>query len=384
MLLQSDFDFDNNEAQNIVIGKVATLDANAPNGRINYLTASGQQGLYLRKEGVWIHLGQVEALNNGGILVTPVSGVQYLSVRVDGTTIIINGNGDLGIKPNSIGNEQLDNDNIRIGDFAAPNANFSMAGYKITGLGTPTNATDAVNKEYVDQQVASTISATGVFVGDWGGPGYPTVGSGDGGLIQKGDWWRISSVFALGSEQLEVGDALFSKQNSPGTTASNWFTLQNNVGEATTTALGLVRVSESGDLTATAGNNTSRVVRIADLLLRTATATRTGLIQLATQAEVNAGTDALKAVTSATLSAYVNTQLNARGFAVTIGDAVTTQIVATHNFGTRDVIVEVYRNSTPWDKIIVDVVRPSTNSISINFKVAPASNSYRVNILKVA
>jgi len=384
MLLQSDFDFSNNEAQNIVIGRVAVLDVAAPNGRINYLTASGQQGLYLQKEGVWVNLGAVDALMNGGISITPVSGVQFLSVQVDGTTLIINGSNQLAIKPDSVGNTELDNVNIRIGDFAAPNANFSMAGYKIIALGTPTNATDAVNKEYVDGEIASSIASLGILVGDWAGPGYPTVGSGTAGAIRKGDWWRISAVFTLGTVLLEVGDALFSKANAPGTTASNWFTLQNNVGEATDTALGLVRVSVASDLTATAGANTTRVVRIADLLARTATSTRTGIIQLATQEEVNAGTDALKAVTSATLAAYVNIQNSARGFSANIGTGTATSILVTHNFGTRDVIAQVQTNAGTFENIIVDTQRTTINSVTLVFKVAPALNSYRVNILKVA
>ncbi len=383
MLLQSDFDFDNNQAQNIIIGSVNALDTVAPNGRLNYLTASGQQGLYLRKEGNWVSLGQIEALLNGAIQITSVSGVQYLSVRVDGSTLIINGAGNLAVKANSIGNAQLDNGNIRITDFAAPHTNLSMANYKITGLGSPTVNSDAVNKEYVDLEIASKIAAMGDFVGDWAGPVLPTVGSGIGGIIRKGDWWRITSVFTIGIHVMEIGDALFSRQNEPGAIDENFFVLQSNVGEATATALGMTRVSIAEDLTTDAGANTNRVVRIADLLLRTATATRAGMITLATQAELTTGTNAVKAVTPETLAVYVNTLLSGNGFAANIGDGTAINIVLVHNFGTRDLIPEIYRTVSPFDKIIVDVLKTSINSCTISFKVPPILGEFRFCALKI-
>jgi hypothetical protein len=384
MLLESHLDFNRNEAQNVVIHNVAALNTAPKNGMLQYLTVNGQQGLYLRREGFWVNLGQVEALVNGGIQVTTVTGIQFLQVRVDNDTIKINGAGNLEVGPNSIGNDELDNANIRIGDFAAPNANFSMANFKITGLGNPSVNSDAVNKEYVDLEIASKIAAMGDFVGDWSGPGLPTIGSGTSGAIRKGDFWRITTAFTIGVHVMEVGDALFSRQNAPGAIDANFFVLQSNAGEASATALGMVRVSVSGDLTTDAGANTTRVVRIADLLLRTATATRVGMISLATQAEVLAGTNSLKAVTPATLAIYVNTALSSTGFAANIGDGVATNIVLTHNFGTRDVIPDIYRSVSPFDKIIVDVSKTSINSCTVSFTVAPTIGQYRFCALKIA
>lgn len=48
-----------------------------------------------------------------------------------------------------------------------------------------------------------------------------------------------------------------------------------------------------------------------------------------------------------------------------------------HNFGTRDVTVQVY-DLTSYDTVFCDVVRSSTNRVQVSFSVAPGSSSYRV------
>ena len=383
MILGNHLDFDSNEAQNVVIHNVATLPASPRNGMIVYLTQAGAQGLYLRREGNWVNLGEVQALENGAIQITPVSGVQFLSVRVDGQTLEINASGNIAVRQNGIGTREIDTANVRLNNFAAPNANVSMANFRITNLGAPINNTDAVNKEYVDLEIAQKIAAMGQFMGDWAGPGYPTTGSGSGGAIVRGDWWKITAAFNLGGEAVEVGDALFTRVDAPGQTSTNWFVLQSNVGEATSTALGLVRVSTSGDLTAVNGANTTRVVRIADLLARTATETRTGLIRLATQAEVLAGTVADRAVTPSTLSVFVNTALNSRGFVAQVGNGTATSVAITHNLNTRNIIAQVVENSGDERQVLVPVRKNTANQVTIDFRVAPTNNQFKILIYRV-
>lgn len=384
MNVLSNLNLSGNEIQNVVIHKVALLPASPINGMVVYLTEAGQQGLYLYKEGNWIHLGQVEALSQGGIQITPVSGVQYISVRVDGNTIVINAAGDLEVNENGIGLREIDTVNVRPTDLAIPNVDLSLGGFKITNLGGPIANSDAATKEYVDLEIAEKIAAMGEFMGDWSQSTFPTVGSGDTDQIIKGDWWRMSAAVTIGGMVTEIGDALFAKIDDPGTTEANWFVLQSNVGEATTTSLGLVRVSESTDLTTAAGANTSRVVRIADLLARTATTGRTGLIALATEAEALAETDLTKAITSGTMSAYVNTKISSLGYVVNIGDGLASSITITHNLGSKDVIVSVREAAGDEDEVIVDFRRPTINSVAIDFAVAPAIAAYRVSVIKVS
>jgi hypothetical protein len=109
-----------------------------------------------------------------------------------------------------------------------------------------------------------------------------------------------------------------------------------------------------------------------------ASETTAGIAELATQAEADTGTDDLRIVTPAKLKNWSNAK---KKFTANIGDAAATQFDVTHNFGSRDVQVAVYRNSSPWDNVGCDISRPTTNSVRINFAAAPSLNQFSVVIL---
>lgn len=108
-----------------------------------------------------------------------------------------------------------------------------------------------------------------------------------------------------------------------------------------------------------------------------ASTTTAGVIELATQPEVDAGVIANMAVTPATLAASV---FATRKFNANIGDGSATSYAVTHNLNTRDVEVEVYRNSGNFDTVLVEVQRTSVNAVTILFDTAPAANAYRVMV----
>jgi hypothetical protein len=53
---------------------------------------------------------------------------------------------------------------------------------------------------------------------------------------------------------------------------------------------------------------------------------------------------------------------------------------ATHNLGTRDVVVSVYSNSSPYGEVEVDVDHTSTSVVTLTFAAAPTAGAYRVVI----
>ena len=61
--------------------------------------------------------------------------------------------------------------------------------------------------------------------------------------------------------------------------------------------------------------------------------------------------------------------------------AAGTAIVITHNLNSRDVSVEVYRNSAPYDTVVCDVERTSTNTVTLRFASAVTANAYRVVVI---
>lgn len=105
-----------------------------------------------------------------------------------------------------------------------------------------------------------------------------------------------------------------------------------------------------------------------------ATTTDEGVVELATTAEALAGTDTTRAITAAGLAA--------RSFTGTIGDGSATAIVVTHSLGTRDVIIQLYDVST-YDTVYADVVRTTTDTATITFATAPATNDIKVLVTKI-
>lgn len=109
-----------------------------------------------------------------------------------------------------------------------------------------------------------------------------------------------------------------------------------------------------------------------------ATTSTAGVAALATQSEVNAGTVTNKIVTPATLASWTNAKLK---YTNTVGDGSSTSYDITHNLGTRDVHVAVYKTASAYDEVLCDVKHKDTNTITLVFASAPSSGQYSVVII---
>lgn len=109
-----------------------------------------------------------------------------------------------------------------------------------------------------------------------------------------------------------------------------------------------------------------------------ASETSAGIAELATQVETDAGSDDARIVTPLKLTTWSG---RSKRYAANFGDGSATQYDITHNLGTRDVVVNIVRNGTPWDSVECDVGRQDTNTVRLNFATAPTSNQLRAVIV---
>lgn len=105
-----------------------------------------------------------------------------------------------------------------------------------------------------------------------------------------------------------------------------------------------------------------------------ASETTAGIAEAATQAETDAGTDDTRFVPPLKLANYSG---RAKRYAADIGDGSTTSFTLTHNLGTRDVHVQVRRNSGSYEEVEVDWGAATTNTVVVVFAVAPSAAQYR-------
>ena len=102
-----------------------------------------------------------------------------------------------------------------------------------------------------------------------------------------------------------------------------------------------------------------------------------GIAELATQAETDAGTDDARIVTPLKLATWSG---RIKKYSVSIGDGSATSYTVTHNLASRDVHVTIYNAST-YDEVLTDVTHSTTNTLTIVFATAPASDAYRVVVV---
>lgn len=103
-----------------------------------------------------------------------------------------------------------------------------------------------------------------------------------------------------------------------------------------------------------------------------------GILQIATQAEVDAGTVSNKAVTPLTLATYAN---RVKKYAATIGDGTATSITVTHNLNSTDVVAQLFEATGSKREVLVEKQITSVNAVTFLFDSAPALNSLRAVVI---
>lgn len=267
---------------------------------------------------------------------------------------------------------------INLSALAAPTADVSFGGYKITSVATPTASTDAANKGYVDAAIegltwkaaanlfassdVALTGATGTLNIDTYGAltsadsGYrivlsnQTTDTEDGIYVYTDDGTNYTltrSADASTFQELE-GATIYILE---GTTKAGTSWTQSN--HYLTSFAGQTWVQLAGPGVFTAGNGINISSNIISAVAGTGITVTSGGINI----------DTATVVTK---------------YAANVGDGAATSYTISHNLGTKDVQVTVYDNSSPYAEVICDVQHTSTTAVTLLFSVAPTSNQYRV------
>ena len=68
-------------------------------------------------------------------------------------------------------------------------------------------------------------------------------------------------------------------------------------------------------------------------------------------------------------------------FTQTIGNGSATSFTINHALGSQDVIVQIYRNGSPFDVVLADIELTDANNATVRFAVAPTSNQFKVVVI---
>jgi hypothetical protein len=304
--------------------------------------------------------------------------------------------------------------NKTLGSGTALSSNLDAGTNKITNLGTPTNSTDAATKAYVDAvseglhvheaakvyvgtniTIATALEAGDVVDGVTLAAGMRVLVNGQttqsengiyvvqasGGPIRALDFDTALEVasgdFIFVSSGTSYGNTGWVQTLSPATIGTDAISFTQFSGAGTYTAgagLTLTGTVFSADVTPTSGNasliNTGGAIELK-------TDTSRGISVDANGVGINAGTG----LTFSSGALAFDSGYGVRKFAGNVGDNAATSYNVTHNFGTKDVTVHIYDNSSPYAQVEADVEHANNNYVTIKFASAPTVDQYRVVVV---
>lgn len=260
----------------------------------------------------------------------------------------------------------------RLDQMSAPTAAVAMNAQKITGLADPTNPQDAATKAYCDAAAAGIDAKASVRAATTANITLSGTQTIDGVSVVAGN--RVLVKNQSTASQNGIYDcAAGAWTRSIDCDSSAEYTPQAfvYVEEGTTNANTQWKVSTTGTITVGTTSVTWSQFGAAG-----AYTGGNGLTLSGNDFAVGAGTGI--SVGADTVS--IDTAVVVRKYNTTVGDGSTQNIVVTHNLGTRDVQVQVYRVASPYDQILVDNERTTTNTVTLKFTTAPAAGAYAVTV----
>ena len=366
-----------NEIQNVVVHNLASAPSSPKLGQIYYNTSSTEVYVCINETGpVWQSMkGDITAVtastglsgggtygavslalkNNANFTANTVqkwddSNGQFVDSLIsdDGSTVTVAGNLTVSGTTTTVNTETINlADNIIL-------LNSNLAG-------------DAAPSEDSGIEVERGTAANVSFIWDESADYWSTVNQKlhIGSLADFGNTTGTSEILLHTSGEVKKLDI------------STALAVLQFVGNSGTESIGqtaYLTIQGDGTTITTDASSNSLAISIAD-----ASETVKGAVELATTAEVITGTDTVRAVTPAGVEAHYDS----KNFAGDVGDGSATSYAITHSLETLDVIVQVYEKSS-GATVFTDVERTDTDTVTLIFASAPASNAYRVLVTSVA
>lgn len=350
------YDFNKNETQNMRTHNLAAAPSTPALGQRYYDTTTNCEYYW---NGAWIPTDA--AIRTGiplsNLAVDPLARANHTGTQTAATISDFN----TAVRTN------------RLDQMAAPTAAVSMNSQKITNLATPTAGTDAANKQYVDDTVASISWKNEVRVATTANgtlaSAFANGQTVDGQVLVTGDRILIKDQ----TNQTENGIYTVNASGAPtratdadsdgdfkgaavfvasGTTNGGTRWVSNTTGTVTLGATAITFVQFGGGATYTAGN---------------------GLTLSGSEFNVGAGTG----ISVAADSVGIDTAVVVRKYSATFGDGSASSYTITHSLNTQDVTVSVRQVS---DNTFVDceIQANGVNTIVLTFAASVASNALRV------
>lgn len=247
---------------------------------------------------------------------------------------------------------------------------------RITNLPDPASAQEPATKAYVDAAVEGLAWKDSVRVKTQGNINLAAPGATiDGITMVSGDRFLAGSQ----STASQNGIYIWNGAATPATRALDASTFAELEGAVVTVEEG-TDADTSWRQTEVNGTIDSSTVTFSSFGTSAPAASETvaGVVELATQAEVDTGTDTARAVTPAGLAGSVHAK---KKFSANFGDGSATSFNIDHNLNTFDVQVEVFRNSGNRDSIVCEVQRSTVNRVILVFDAAPTASQFRVVII---
>jgi hypothetical protein len=338
--------------------------------------------------------GEVVDIAGGTGISTNIAGAQVITVNLaleELGTLTGMASGDFLPFVTSLNSEQkvLLSD-IHLQQFGDAEGDVDFGNNKLLDVKTGTAGTDGVNLA----QVQAIAAGVGIFQGGYNAiTNSPALTGASNVALDQGDYFAVtdSNNTSFLGVVVEVGDLIFAN---------------NAIAAGSTPSASDYTIVQSGQSIATAGSTDGATTKgIAGFDSASFTATGNGWVQMKNNGVGGSYGSATETSTIVFDKFGVATAASEQSIAIpasqvtdfctavescvasnltystNIGNGSATSYVVTHNLGTRDVVVQLYDNST-YDTVYAGVVRNSTSQVTIATNSPIATNDVRVLISK--